>query len=73
MTIKKYKGNFNFVNPGTYLTIKLWICIKSILIQIIRMKILPVEEQDQILKARRANAELDASKLLKLYPHISQY
>lgn len=29
-----------------------------------------VEEQDRILKARRANAELSAEKLLQLYPSI---
>lgn len=29
-----------------------------------------MEEQDKTLKARRANAELSAAKLLTLYPNI---
>lgn len=70
MTQRKLKGNYNFVNPG--------VISHNEILDLYRQYIDPkftytnftVEEQDKILKARRSNNELDATKILKEFPGI---
>lgn len=70
MTLKEVKGNFNFVNPGTLSHNQ----VMDLYIKYIdpnhTYENFTLEEQDKILKARRANAELSAEKLLSLYPNV---
>ncbi len=70
MTLKEVKGNFNFVNPGALSHNQ----VMDLYIKYIdpnhTYENFTLEEQDKILKARRANAELSAEKLLRLYPDI---
>lgn len=70
MTLRGMKGNFNFVNPGALSHNQVLECYKQNVDPNITWENFTVEEQDKMLKARRANAELSAEKLLKLYPHI---
>ncbi len=70
MTFREIKGVFNFVNPGAVSHNQVLDLYKEMVDPNHTYKNFTVEEQDRILKARRANAELDASKLLSLYPDI---
>lgn len=70
MTLKEIKGNFNFVNPGTLSHNGVLDLYKKYIDPSLMYENFTVEEQNSILKARRANAELSAGKLLKLYPNI---
>lgn len=70
MTLREIKGNYNFVNPGTMSHND----VMDLYIKYVNPKHtytnFSVKEQDKILKARRANAELCTDKLLRLYPNI---
>lgn len=70
MTQKKYTGIYNFVNPGTISHHEVIELYKKYIDPEHRYESFSVEEQDRILKAPRSNCELDATKLLTLYPHI---
>ncbi len=70
MTLKEVKGNFNFVNPGALSHNQVMDLYIKYIDPTHTYENFTLEEQDQILKARRANAELSAEKLLKLYPDI---
>lgn len=70
MTLKGFKGNYNFVNPGTLSHNEVMDLYKEIVDPSISYENFTLEEQNRILKARRANAELSAAKLLKDFPHI---
>jgi dTDP-4-dehydrorhamnose reductase len=70
MTLRKIKGNYNFVNPGTLSHNEVMELYKRYINPSLTWENFSVEEQDKILKARRANAELNPAKLLKLYPDI---
>lgn len=70
MTLKRIKGNFNLVNPGTVSHNQVMDLYKKYIDPICEWENFTIEEQNKILKARRANAELSAAKLLKLYPTI---
>ena len=70
MTLKKIKGNFNLVNPGTISHNEAMELYKKYIDPLCVWENFTLEEQDNILKARRANAELSANKLLQLYPDI---
>ncbi len=70
MTLKRVKGNFNFVNPGTMAHPELLALYKEIVNPEQTIEIFTPQEHDAILKARRANAELNPTKLLTLYPDI---
>jgi len=70
MTLKKIKGNFNLVNPGTLSHNEAMNLYKKYIDPSHTWDNFTIAEQNEILKARRANAELSASKLLKLYPGI---
>lgn len=70
MTLKGIKGNYNFVNPGTASHNEVLNLYRQYVDPNFTYENFTIEEQDKILKARRANAELSADKLLKLYPNI---
>lgn len=70
MTLRGIKGNYNFVNPGTLSHNQILDLYKKYINPNFTYQNFSVEEQDKILKARRANAELSAKKLLDLYPNI---
>lgn len=70
MTLKGFKGNFNFVNPGTLSHNEVMDLYKKIIDPTISYENFTLEEQDRILKARRANAELNPAKLLRYFPNI---
>jgi len=70
MTLRGFKGNYNFVNPGTLSHNEVMELYKEIIDPTIAYENFTLEEQDRILKARRANAELSTVKLLKDFPHI---
>lgn len=70
MTCKKITGNFNFVNPGAISHGEVLTLYRDIVDPTHTWNYFSVEEQDKQLKARRANAELSAQKLLRLYPNI---
>lgn len=70
MTLKGFKGNYNFVNPGTLSHNEVMDLYKEIIDPTISYENFSLEEQNRILKARRANAELNPAKLLKDFPHI---
>jgi dTDP-4-dehydrorhamnose reductase len=72
MTLKEVKGIFNFVNPGTISHHEVLELFKQHIDPMHGYEGFTVEEQDRMLKARRANAELSAAKLLKFYPDIPQ-
>lgn len=70
MTLKGITGNYNFVNPGTASHNEVLDLYKKYINPHFTYENFTIEEQDKILKARRANAELNTEKLLKLYPNI---
>lgn len=70
MTIKGFKGNFNFVNPGTLSHNEVMDLYKEIVDPSISYENFTIEEQNRVLKARRANAELSATKLLQYFPGV---
>jgi dTDP-4-dehydrorhamnose reductase len=70
MTLRGIKGNFNFVNPGAMSHNQVMELYKKYVDPTKTWENFTVEEQDAMLKARRANAELSAAKLLALYPGI---
>jgi len=70
MTLKEVKGNFNFVNPGALSHNQVMDLYIKYIDPSHTYENFTLEEQDKILRARRANAELSAEKLLSLYPDI---
>ncbi|MDR3550958.1 MAG: NAD-dependent epimerase/dehydratase family protein [Candidatus Babeliales bacterium] len=70
MTLRELKGNYNFVNPGAISHNEVLDMYKQYIDPHHTYENFSIQEQDKILKARRANAELSADKLLKLYPNI---
>jgi UDP-glucose 4,6-dehydratase len=70
MTLRGLKGKYNFVNPGTLSHNQILDLYKLYVDPTFIYTNFTVEEQDKILKARRSNNELDASKLLKEFPNI---
>ena len=70
MTKREIKGTFNLVNPGTLSHHEVIELYKEIINPSHHYEGFSLEEQNRILKAPRANAELSSAKLLALYPHI---
>ena len=70
MTLRELKGKYNFVNPGTISHNQILNLYKLYVDPTFTYSNFTVEEQDKILKARRSNNELDASKLLKEFPGL---
>lgn len=70
MSNKKITGIYNFVNPGTLSHNEVLDLYREHIDPHHRYTNFTIEEQAKILKARRANAELSAAKLMNLYPEI---
>lgn len=70
MTVKKLKGNYNFVNPGTISHNEILELYKQYINPNFTYINFTIEEQNLILKSKRSNNQLDVSKLLKEFPHI---
>jgi dTDP-4-dehydrorhamnose reductase len=70
MTLQGIKGNYNFVNPGTLSHNEVLDLYKEYIDPTFTYENFSLEEQAAILKVPRANAELSAAKLLKLYPEL---
>ena len=70
MTIRKCKGCFNFVNPGTLSHNQLLDLYIEYVDPTYSYQNFTIEEQNRILLSKRSNNELDCSKLLKECPYI---
>lgn len=70
MTVKGYKGNYNFVNPGTLSHNEVMELYKEVIDPTVTYENFSLAEQNAILKARRANAELSAAKLIRAFPGV---
>lgn len=70
MTLRGLKGNYNFVNPGALSHNEVLELYKHYINPHLTYENFTVEEQNKILKAGRANAELSPAKLLQQYPEI---
>ena len=70
MTLRKIKGIYNFVNPGAITHNEVMDLYKKYIDPNHTHENFTEEEQNKILLARRANAELSAAKLLELYPTV---
>lgn len=70
MTLKGVKGCFNFVNPGVLSHNEVLELYIKYVDPMFHYENFTEEEMNQMLKSRRANAELDTSKLLQICPHI---
>jgi 3,5-epimerase/4-reductase len=70
MTLKGYKGIYNWVNPGTISHNEILELYKKYIDPSFSYENFSIEEQAKILKAGRSNCELDASKLLSIFPTI---
>lgn len=70
MTLRELKGKYNFVNPGTLSHNQILDLYQIYVDPRFTYTNFTVEEQNKILKAKRSNNELDASKLLKEFPEI---
>ncbi len=70
MAERNLRGNYNFVNPGVISHNEILELYKRYINPEFVYRNFSVEEQNQILKAKRSNNELDATKLLVEFPHI---
>jgi hypothetical protein len=70
MSERRLTGAYNFVNPGTISHNEILELYKKYIDPTFTWVNFTEEEQNSILKARRSNNELDATKLLKEFPHI---
>lgn len=70
MAQRKLTGVYNFVNPGVISHNEILDLYKKYIDPNFTYQNFTIEEQDRILKARRSNNELDASKLLREFPEI---
>ncbi|KYQ90418.1 hypothetical protein DLAC_09037 [Tieghemostelium lacteum] len=70
MTLKGYKGIYNFVNPGVISHNEILNLYKNEIDQNFTYENFSEEEQSKILKAGRSNNQLDTKKLQLLYPNL---
>jgi dTDP-4-dehydrorhamnose reductase len=70
MAKRRLTGIYNFTNPGTISHNEMLDMYREYIDPQFRYHNFSVAEQDTILKARRSNNELDASKLLREFPEI---
>lgn len=70
MAQRRLTGTYNFVNPGVISHNEILDLYKQYINPGFRYTNFSVEEQDTILKARRSNSYLDASKLKKEFPEL---
>jgi 3,5-epimerase/4-reductase len=72
MSIKRITGVINFTNPGVISHNEVLSLYRELIHPEFTWTNFTVEEQAKILAAGRSNNELDVSKLLRLYPNISE-
>ncbi|MFZ5953840.1 MAG: sugar nucleotide-binding protein [Candidatus Dependentiae bacterium] len=70
MIERKLTGNYNFTNPGVISHNQILDLYKKYIDPSFTYENFTLNEQAQILKAKRSNNCLDCSKLLKEFPHI---
>lgn len=70
MTLRGLKGNYNFTNPGVISHNEILKLYKQYIDPNFTWTNFTLEEQDEILKAKRSNNELDVSKLLTEFPDL---
>ncbi len=70
MAERGLRGNLNFVNPGVIFHNEILALYKEYIDPTFVWQNFSIEEHDSILKAKRSNNELDASKLLGQFPQI---
>ena len=75
MTLRGITGTYNFVNPGTLSHNEILELYKQYVDPDFTYENFTIEEQNQVLKSKRSNNELDTAKLLSDFPdvpHIQQ-
>lgn len=70
MTVKRITGTYNFVNPGTLSHNEILELYKQYVDPTFTYENFTIEEQNQVLKSKRSNNELDTAKLLSVFPDI---
>ncbi len=70
MIERKLTGNYNFVNPGVISHNEVLDLYKKYIDPTFTYANFTIEEQNRVLAAKRSNNELDASKLLREFPHL---
>jgi len=70
MTLDELKGVYNFTNPGAVSHNEILEMYKKYVDPSFTWKNFTIEEQNQILKAKRSNNTLDVTKLVKYAPNI---
>lgn len=70
MAKRKLTGNYNFVNPGVISHNQILDLYKKYVDPNFTYENFTIEEQNMVLKSKRSNNHLDASKLLKEFPHV---
>lgn len=70
MSLRRLTGVYNFVNPGTISHNEILELYKQYIDPNFSYENFSIEEQNQILKSKRSNNELDASKLAHEFPHL---
>src|SRR4029079_16247255 len=71
MALRNLTGIYNFVNPGAISHNEILDLYKKYIDPAFTYRNFTVEEQNLILKAKRSNNELDATKLLAEFPELS--
>ncbi|MBM3197103.1 MAG: NAD-dependent epimerase/dehydratase family protein [Chlamydiae bacterium] len=72
LALSKETGNYNFTNPGVVSHNEILQLYKTYVDPDFTWENFTVEEQDQILKAKRSNNELDVSKLKEKFPELKE-
>lgn len=70
MSKRAFIGDYNFTNPGTMSHNEILSLYARYVDPLFTWKNFSIEEQNQVLKAKRSNNELDVSKLLREFPEI---
>lgn len=70
MAIRNLTGAYNFVNPGTISHNEILDLYKQYIDKKFTYTNFSIKEQNQVLKAKRSNNELDATKLLNEFPNL---
>jgi dTDP-4-dehydrorhamnose reductase len=65
-------GNYNFTNPGTVSHNEILAMYKKYVDPTFTWENFTIEEQNQILKAKRSNNELDVTKLKEKFPQLKE-
>lgn len=70
MAERGLRGNMNFVNPGVISHNEILALYKQYIDPNFSWQNFSIEEHDSILKAKRSNNELDASRLVQEFPEV---